>query len=86
LNKIQESQRLEEQISNLSSNQEPERFDVFTIEEAMEAAGGFGLYQWIYCVITSLIFMPAGIFIYNQSLFTLKQIMLCPNPEGGLIL
>ena len=76
----------QEESSFSNTDQELENIEILTIEEAIEAAGGFGLYQWIYCIITSLLVNPAGILIYNQSLFTLKQIMLCPNPEGGLIL
>ena len=53
------------------------------MEEAIQEAGGFGLFQWIFCTITSLMANPAGIIIYNQSMFTLKQVMMCPNPAGG---
>jgi len=58
---------------------------VFTIEQAFEKAGGFGLYQWIYCSLASLIFMPAGFFIYNQGFLTLKQVMMCQDSSGQTV-
>lgn len=52
----------------------------YTIDEAIEKAGGFGLYQWIYVTLNILLFCPAGIVIYNLSYLTIVPVLMCPQP------
>ncbi|CAI2364061.1 unnamed protein product [Moneuplotes crassus] len=62
------------------------KYEVYKIEEAIMAAGGFGKFQWIFCTITTLLFVPIALMVYIQSFFTLKQVMQCPNSAGDLVL
>jgi len=55
----------------------------YTVDEAIEKAGGFGKYQWIYCSLTALCFVPNGLFIYNLGYFTMIPVMMCPDAAGG---
>lgn len=54
----------------------------YTVDEAIEKAGGFGKYQWIYCSLTALCFVPNGLFIYNLGYFTMIPVMMCPDAAG----
>lgn len=43
----------------------------YSVNEAIEAAGGFGKFQWIYVPLVGLSFIPSGFFIYNLNYLTL---------------
>ncbi|CAI2363877.1 unnamed protein product [Moneuplotes crassus] len=59
--------------------------DVYEVEQAIQAAGGFGKFQWLFCTITILCFVPAGFLTFNLNLLTLKQVMQCLNADGDLV-
>ena len=61
----------------------PHKSNVIGIDEAIEQAGGFGKFQWLYCILTALCYPTSGIFVYNLGYLTLKPVMMCPNEDGG---
>jgi len=54
----------------------------YSVPEAIERAGGFGTFQWIYCSLAGITFMANGFFIYNLNFLTLLPALMCPDPDG----
>ena len=54
-----------------------------SVDEAIEEAGGFGRFQFLYVPLAGIGFIANGFFIYNLNYLTLLPELMCPDGDGG---
>ncbi|CAI2362399.1 unnamed protein product [Moneuplotes crassus] len=68
--------------SNDGSTETTPDIKYLNIAQAIDEAGGFGLFQLLYVPLIGISFIANGFFIYNLNFLTLLPTLMCPNPDG----
>ena len=67
-----------------SSDDDGPEVRFLSVHEAIEEAGGFGKFQFLYVPLAGIGFISNGFFVYNLNYLTLLPELLCPDGQGGM--
>ena len=76
---------MNEALQNQTERSESAEIKVYDIDQAIERAGGFGLYQIAYTCMLALWYTPDNYIISNLAFLTLVPVLRWPTYEGDIV-